>query len=124
MADSTTKLLLIVCVLVLISHCYGDLPHCTIKYLTVTQAQTGVQVQGKPQWKVTISNKCCVQSDVKLDCRGFQTVEKVDPSVLKVEGDACLVNGGNIIYEDPVIFTYAWDHSFPLSPIYSEVSCS
>nr|AFK48857.1 unknown [Lotus japonicus] len=124
MADSTTKLLLIVCFLVLISHGYGDIPHCSIKNLSVKQAQTGVKVQGKPQWEVTISNTCCVQGDVKVDCRGFQTVEKIDPDVLKVEGDACLVNNGNVIYEDPVILTYAWDRSFPLTPISSQVSCS
>ncbi|XP_057450752.1 uncharacterized protein LOC130742666 [Lotus japonicus] len=122
-ADSTAKVLGIVFFLVLISQGYGQ--YCSLKDLSLSQSKTGAKVQGKPEYSVSITNKCaCVQSDVKLNCRGFKTVEKIDPSLLQVLGDECLVNYGNSIYRDAVNFTYAWDRPFPLFPISSQISCS
>lgn len=82
-------------------------------------------MQGKPEWRVIISNTCpCVQMNVKLNCHGFQTVELIDPSILRESGDVCFVNGGQPIYADGVTFKYAWDESFPLNPISSDIFCS
>ncbi|CAL0329689.1 unnamed protein product [Lupinus luteus] len=109
--------------LCLISQGYG-LP-CTLSDLSIKQSPTGAKIQGKPEWVVTITNKCtCVQVNVLLNCQGFQTVEEIDPSILKVSGKECLVNFGNAISKDPITFKYAWDKSFPLNPISSEIACS
>ena len=98
---------------------------CTLKDLKVRQSQTGFQIHGKPEWGVSITNNCsCVQKDVKLNCRGFQTTESVDPLALNINGDVCLLNNGNPIYTDAIKFKYAWDNSFPLNPISSQIACS
>ncbi|KAE9601148.1 hypothetical protein Lalb_Chr13g0294711 [Lupinus albus] len=78
-----------------------------------------------PEWVVTITNKCnCVQVNVKLNCQGFQTVEKIEPfTILPISGNECLVNFGNPLYKDPVTFKYAWTTSFPLNPVSSEIAC-
>ncbi|XP_057416331.1 uncharacterized protein LOC130710952 [Lotus japonicus] len=120
MADSTAKLLSIVFFLVLISQGYGQ---CSFKDLSLLQTDTGNIVQGKPEWIVSITNKCaCVQSNIKLYCRGFKTVEKIDPSLLQVLGDECHINNGNPIH-DAFSFTYAWDRPTSLFPISSQISC-
>lgn len=82
-------------------------------------------MNGKTQWKVTISNDCkCDQSSVKLDCSGFQTTENVDSSILSQYGAVCLLNGGDPIhYQRPISFNYAWDTSFSFTPLYSLVKC-
>ncbi|XP_057416144.1 uncharacterized protein LOC130710797 [Lotus japonicus] len=122
MADSTAKLLSITFFLVLISQGYGQ---CYLRDLSLLQTRTGNIVQGKPEWIVSITNKCaCVQSDVMLNCRSFKTVEKIDPSVLQVLGDECLINYGNPIYHDAFNFTYAWDRPTSFFPISSQISCS
>ncbi|CAL0329692.1 unnamed protein product [Lupinus luteus] len=101
---------------------YGLL--CSINDISVKQSQSGAKNFGKPEWVVSITNKCdCVQVNVRLNCQGFQTVEKVDPSILKVLGNECLLNFGNAISKDPITFKYAWDNSFPLNPVSSELDC-
>ncbi|XP_061372992.1 uncharacterized protein LOC133315398 [Gastrolobium bilobum] len=122
MADSTIKILSIILFLVLISQ--GN-SKCYLSDLSIRQSQTGAKLKGKPEWGVTITNNCpCVQKNVMLNCRGFQTIEHINPSVLSVSGNVCLVNGGNSIYRDAITFKYAWDQSFPLNPISSEIACS
>ncbi|KAK7318986.1 hypothetical protein RJT34_03696 [Clitoria ternatea] len=124
MADSITiKILSIVLFSVLISQGYSQ---CSLKDISVSQQRTGVMVQGKPEWKVTVTNKCaCGQKNVILNCDGFQTVEPLNPLILTVSnpGPYCLVTPGYPIYRDPVTFNYAWDVSFPLNPISSQIIC-
>ncbi|OIV89587.1 hypothetical protein TanjilG_18169 [Lupinus angustifolius] len=120
---ATNEILTILLFLCLISQGYG---FCSIKDLTVDVAKSGAEIKGKPEWVVTITNKCaCVQKDVKLNCKGFNTVEQIDPSILSVSDNVCLVvNNGNPIYRDPITFKYAWDTQFPLNPIESQIACS
>ncbi|MBA0727465.1 hypothetical protein Golax_000449, partial [Gossypium laxum] len=83
-------------------------------------------VENKPEWKATVKNDCiCTQSDLKLNCNGFQTVEEVESSVMSKSGGECLINnGGPVIYSSNLSFIYAWDTSFPFKPISSQVICS
>lgn len=98
---------------------------CLLSDISVSQIQTGIKVQGKLEWSVTITNKCpCVQKNVILNCKGFQSVESIKPSLLKVLHNICLVNSGQAIYGIPIKFRYASDQPFPLNPISSEISCS
>ncbi|KAJ0090012.1 hypothetical protein Patl1_12505 [Pistacia atlantica] len=99
---------------------------CVVQNVTVNQSQTGSQVQNKPEWKVTISNPCrCTVLDLTLSCTGFQTVEKIDPSVLSKSGDNCLINNGNpIVGLSTFSFNYAWDSSFSLTPVSAQIACS
>ncbi|KAK7247044.1 hypothetical protein RIF29_41920 [Crotalaria pallida] len=117
------KILSILLFLGLISQGYGQ--PCSLSDLSVDQSKTGAQVEGKPEWIVTITNKCvCSQNNAKLNCKGFQTIEPIDPSILRVSGNVCLVDNGNAIYRDSISFKYAWDNSFPLNPFSSEIACS
>lgn len=68
-----------------------------------------------PEYRVDISNNCpyCVQKNVKINCPNFESVEYVDPSILSVSGDICLVNGGKPVVKNVnVTFHYAWNNSF------------
>ncbi|KAG4983730.1 hypothetical protein JHK87_028479 [Glycine soja] len=111
-------------IFLIIAKAYGQ---CTLSKLEVHQYDTGKLVQGKHEYAVSISNKCselCVHRNVKLNCKGFQTVERVDPSILKVSGDVCFVKNGLPITSDaPVNFGYAWSNSFNLKPISSDIHC-
>jgi len=98
---------------------------CSLKDLSITQKQTGVKVQGKPEWTVKITNNCaCVQLNVILNCRGFRSVEKIDPSLLRISSNGCLVNNGQSIYRDDFQFNYASDKQFPFIPVSSQIACS
>ncbi|KAG5038353.1 hypothetical protein AAZX31_07G174800, partial [Glycine max] len=122
MAYSTVKILRIVFFLVFISQGYSK---CLLSDLSISQIRTGVIVQGKPEWSVTIINKCqCAQKNVILNCRGFQSIERIDPLLLTISLSTgfCLVKPGQLIYND-VEFKYAWDHQFPLNPISSMSFC-
>lgn len=96
------------------------------KELTITQSETGVIVGGKPERKVTILNDDnCTHKDIVLSCPGFQTVKKVDPSILLPQGGKCLVNGGNPIYAHTSLsFTYAWTTPTSFAPNESTIACS
>ncbi|XP_028760725.1 protein TAPETUM DETERMINANT 1-like [Neltuma alba] len=125
MAASTTQILATLFLLLgLIAH--GKATNCSLRDISVSQSKTGAIVQNKPEWMVTIENKCtCVQLNLKLKCNGFQTVENIDPSVFQVSSDGlCLVNNGQPVYTKPITFKYAWDNSFPLTPSSSTIACS
>ena len=67
---------------------------------------------------MTISNNCpCAQKNVKLECLNFQTAEPIDPSILSVSDDVCIVNGGQPIASGDVgvTFKYAGPHTFPFT---------
>ncbi|KAE9603011.1 hypothetical protein Lalb_Chr12g0205721 [Lupinus albus] len=121
---ATNKIFSILLFLGLIFQGYGQ--SCSLNDLSVSVAKAGSFIQGKPEWEVTIANNCvCKQQNVKLNCTGFQTLELIDPSVLSVSGNVCLVNAGKpIISNDPFTFKYAWDYLFQLTPINSTIACS
>jgi len=87
--------------------CYGE---CYPWDIVTSQKRTGVKIQGKPEWNVTITNKCpCPVKNVVLSCREFQSIEPINPSILSVQGDLCLVNAGQPIYNDTIQFKYSRD---------------
>ncbi|TKY51868.1 hypothetical protein E2542_SST23387 [Spatholobus suberectus] len=100
---------------------------CTLRNLDVHQDSIGKPFQGYYEYAVSIFNRCpelCVQRNVKLNCTGFQTLENLDPSILKVSGDVCLVKNGLSITSDAAVnFRYAWRHQFDLNPISSDIHC-
>ncbi|KAE9603010.1 hypothetical protein Lal_00012803 [Lupinus albus] len=118
--SAAIKTLSILLFLGLISGGYGGgLRFCRNSDVNVNQSQTGTQIKGKPEWVVTITNKCpCVIEQVTLNCTGFQTVEPIPSSTLNVTGDKCLLNNGKPINNGAsVTFKYASDKSFPLNAI-------
>lgn len=97
---------------------------CSLGDIVITQSATGRKVQGKTEWAVTITNQCaCVQKNVKLNCNGFQTVEPVEASRLRVSVDVCLVSDGQPLFNGGTVFAYAWDTQFNFIPISSVVVC-
>ncbi|KAK7356607.1 hypothetical protein VNO80_15882 [Phaseolus coccineus] len=111
-------------IFLVIARAYGE---CSLRNLEVRQYDTGKALKGYQEYAVSIFNKCselCVQSNVKLNCTGFQTVEKVEPSILRVSGDVCVVNNGLPITSDATTnFRYAWSNSFNFNPISSQINC-
>ncbi|KAL9439994.1 hypothetical protein AB3S75_018790 [Citrus x aurantiifolia] len=101
--------------------------HCTLDNIKISQSQTGKTVPKKQEWRVTLNNTCiCTQSELKLSCKGFQTVVPIDPSIIAISGDECtVVNNGKPFYGFTTLsFNYAWDTSFPFKPVSSQISCS
>ncbi|GMI89276.1 hypothetical protein like AT4G32090 [Hibiscus trionum] len=96
---------------------------CSLNDIVVGNVRTGNEIQGKAEWKVTITNNCkCSQHELKLACKGFQSVETVDPSIFEQQGDDCLVIQGNALNGfASVSFTYAWDPPFFMFPSSSVV---
>jgi hypothetical protein len=66
---------------------------------------------GMPVWKLNITNNCvCTQSQVKLNCTGFQTYFEDDPAILNAHENECLVKKGEPIHShESLIFRYAWE---------------
>ncbi|KAF8652184.1 hypothetical protein HU200_062916 [Digitaria exilis] len=99
---------------------------CSLASITVTQAATGEWAHGQPVRAVTVRNTCaCAQSDVEVDCVGFDSDLAVDPSKLRpTGGERCLVNGGApVVQGRDVTFAYASSSQFGFRPVYSLVSC-
>nr|GEY23762.1 TPD1 protein homolog 1B-like [Tanacetum cinerariifolium] len=100
---------------------------CALKDITVGTERTSREIQGKQEWKVMFINTCkCPQQALVVSCPGFQTVEKVDPSLFApVSGmSKCVVNGGRPIAPfGSVEFLYAWDPPFIFVPVSSQVHC-
>ncbi|XP_020229279.1 TPD1 protein homolog 1A [Cajanus cajan] len=96
---------------------------CSLNNINIGTTRSGREIQGKPEWNVTVINNCsCVQSQIKLACKGFQSAETIDPSIFSVEGDTCLLNKGNPVKGfDAVSFSYAWDPPFLLLPTSSVI---
>ncbi|XP_073223477.1 uncharacterized protein [Cicer arietinum] len=94
---------------------------CPLKSLNTVQTKTGKVIQGKPEWNVLVTNNCiCSQSQIKLACKGFQSVQKIDPLILSKNGDNCLLSNGHILVDsDREAFTYAWDTPYLFIPISS-----
>ncbi|XP_073132206.1 uncharacterized protein At1g05835-like [Henckelia pumila] len=101
--------------------------HCETSDLLINQTATGALVKGKSQWNVTVTNECpCTQLHVTLMCKGFDTVEPLNTSVIAKSGDLCLlINDEQPIYPFATLsFTYAWDDQFAFKPNSSNVACS
>lgn len=64
---------------------------CSLSTIVVTQSGTGKWAHGMPVYSATVRNTCrCAQSDVKVDCKGFNTTLSVDPAKLKeIGGGVC-----------------------------------
>ncbi|XP_044462811.1 TPD1 protein homolog 1-like [Mangifera indica] len=93
--------------------------------ITVSQVKTGVLVQNKPEWAVTVSNPCrCVVVNLVLSCSGFRSVREISPFVLAKSGDRCLVHNGYPLGASRTFkFSYVWDHEFPFKPVSLYASC-
>ncbi|KDP44493.1 hypothetical protein JCGZ_16326 [Jatropha curcas] len=93
----------------------------------ITQSATGVKVGNKPEWKVTVKNNCvCTRTSIAIGCNGFQTTEKLNPSIIALEGGKCVVkvNSGVLHGFESFSFTYAWDSQFNFNSVESLVQCS
>ncbi|KAH1147936.1 hypothetical protein GYH30_042865 [Glycine max] len=51
-----------------------------------------------------------------LNFKGFQSIEHINPSLLTVSSDLCLVNADQPIYKSVIKFKYVWDYRFLLNP--------
>ncbi|KAL2959228.1 hypothetical protein AAZX31_18G256600 [Glycine max] len=105
----------------------GVAANCPIEgRFSISQSQTPDWAHGMPQWKVKVTNKCaCAQSQVKLNCSGFQTNFVENPSILNISGNVCLLkNGLPIGIGETVEFLYAWLPKFPFQPISSIGDCN
>ncbi|XP_059639049.1 uncharacterized protein At1g05835-like [Cornus florida] len=94
--------------------------------IQISTVRTGKEVSGKPEWGVKVINNCnCAQKNIFLRCKGFQSVENVDPSLFLPSADGrCLVkNGEPVAPFDNVSFNYAGDPFFFL-PLSSVDMCS
>ncbi|KAK7295555.1 hypothetical protein RJT34_18465 [Clitoria ternatea] len=102
-----------------------DAASCTLRDLSISQQGTGNWAHGMPELKVSVTNNCeCSQSQVKLNCKGFQTYKAEDPSILSISGDVCLLKSGQPISpKETVQFLYAWDPQFPFQPLSSVSQC-
>ncbi|KHN28322.1 hypothetical protein D0Y65_028276 [Glycine soja] len=121
MTNSIIKILNIILFLALVSKGYSQ---CSLHDIHISQKQTGATIHGKKVWSVTIANWCsCYQSNVMLNCKGFQSVEPIDPQFLKIFGNVCLVSNGQPLFRGVTVFNYAWDKPFPFIPISSKITC-
>ncbi|GAB4832627.1 hypothetical protein Ancab_006645 [Ancistrocladus abbreviatus] len=98
---------------------------CSISDIKVRTARSGRVVEGVPEYRVIISNQCsCSQSNLIVKCFDLPTVEPVNPAILKVMGQTCLVNSGKpIVRGKPVVFEYAFLQPTDLIPLSSKLSC-
>ncbi|XP_061343769.1 protein TAPETUM DETERMINANT 1 [Gastrolobium bilobum] len=101
--------------------------NCSLNNINIGTTRSGRQIQGMPEWNVTVINNCsCEQSQIRLACKGFQTTEGVNPSILSMKGDSCLLINGNPLQAFATVsFSYAWDPPFLLLPTNSVLgNCS
>ncbi|XP_017438384.2 protein TAPETUM DETERMINANT 1 [Vigna angularis] len=100
--------------------------YCNLNNINIESTRTGRTILGKPEWNVVVKNNCnCTQSQIRLQCQGFQTTEVVSPSILALEGDSCLlINGSPLKGFATVSFSYAWDPPYFLRPLTSHTTCS
>lgn len=90
---------------------------CFLSDVSIRQSRIGVSVEGKQEWSVTITNQCsCPQKNLILNFKGFQSIEHINPSLLTVSSDLCLVNADQPIYKSVIKFKYVWDYRFLLNP--------
>ncbi|XP_020229145.1 uncharacterized protein LOC109810163 [Cajanus cajan] len=97
--------------------------YCSLNNINIGTTRSGRIIDGKPEWNVVLINNCsCVQSHIRLACKGFRSVENVNSSILSIQGDSCLlINGYPLKGFDTVRFSYAWDPPFLLMPTSSRI---
>ncbi|KAK1295435.1 hypothetical protein QJS10_CPA16g00452 [Acorus calamus] len=55
----------------------------------------------------------------------FITVQPIDPAIIRMDGEKCIVRDGlPIHFNDVIKFNYAWDRIFIFVPISSQIACS
>ncbi|CAI0376922.1 unnamed protein product [Linum tenue] len=88
--------------------------------MLIGTVRSGREFKGQTEWNVTFTNRCkCPIKTIVLSCQGFQSAEPVSPSVLKVNGDQCLLYDGlQLKAGGSLSFSYAWDSPFNLTPKY------
>ncbi|XP_019452076.1 PREDICTED: uncharacterized protein LOC109354195 [Lupinus angustifolius] len=128
MAATIKNIIIFLFFLGLITHGYcqpKQLGPCSVASLSVKQTATGVKVQGKQEWLVTITNECyCFQSQVILKCPKFRTIAPVTPNIMNYSGDDyCHINLDKPILKQPVTFKYAWDKATSMTPFSALISC-
>ncbi|TXG62201.1 hypothetical protein EZV62_013564 [Acer yangbiense] len=118
MAAQITNSIVALLVLSLITKGYCT-NNCTLNDIHVCGTRTWKYVGGKPEWKVELSNHCkCKQSNIRLECKGFQTTEPVSINILNHQGDTCLFLNGNPLERTiPITLYYASDTPFLLKPV-------
>ncbi|CAI9264753.1 unnamed protein product [Lactuca saligna] len=99
---------------------------CQLKDLTVLTSKTPRQIQDVQEWQVMFVNNCkCNLKDIIVSCKGFQSLEDVDPNVFAPIGnDKFIVNGGLPI--EPfasVMFLYADPQHFVFEPVSHDMVC-
>jgi hypothetical protein len=99
---------------------------CSLSDIKIRHYITHDYAHGMPVWKLNITNNCvCTQSQVKLNCTGFQTYFEDDPAILNAHENECLVKKGAPIHShESLIFRYAWEPKFTFHPISSKSQCS
>ncbi|KAA8525507.1 hypothetical protein F0562_007362 [Nyssa sinensis] len=104
-------------VVILLNLVTQGLSRCLFNRIGIGTVSTGREIQGKREWKVTVTNNCeCPQAPIYLNCRGFQTVEKVEPPILEKRGDQCLlINGRPLGPFASISFSYAMESPFVLT---------
>ncbi|KAK7364870.1 hypothetical protein VNO80_13614 [Phaseolus coccineus] len=100
--------------------------YCNLNNINIGTTRSGRIIAGKPEWNVVVTNNCnCSQSQIKLACEGFKTTESVNPALLSIQGNSCLlINGNPLIGFQSISFSYAWDPPFLLMPLTSHTTCS
>ncbi|ONK77859.1 uncharacterized protein A4U43_C02F11530 [Asparagus officinalis] len=84
---------------------------CKPSEIIVNQSKTGRVIEQKPEFQVTVTNKCsCPQFNVVVKCFGLSSIEPVDSNVIKKIDDVrCVLNNGKPIAPGlNVEFKYAW----------------
>lgn len=97
---------------------------CDLNNLVIGTIRSGRTIQGKSEWNVVVTNTCsnCTQSSIKLQCIAFQTLVPIDPSIVTVRYNTCLlINGRPLPPSGTVNFSYVWDPPFLLRPTRSTV---
>ncbi|CAL5325577.1 unnamed protein product [Camellia sinensis] len=104
---------------------------CSLSSIKVEITKTGRVVKGQPEYEVAFSvdDDCpCVEVQVVVGCNGFNSVEPIDPFIIKKDdsvGGCLLKNGGSLFQEEPLKFKFAGQlPTDNFKPISSTIACS
>ncbi|XP_058212400.1 uncharacterized protein LOC131324455 [Rhododendron vialii] len=89
---------------------------CPLNKIKIFQFASGRFIQGKTEWVVFLINTCkCALQYIELNCKGFQTVEKIDEAVLlgpTGSGRCLFLNRNQLIKQNIGQFAYAFDTEY------------
>ncbi|XXG49818.1 hypothetical protein AAC387_Pa02g3884 [Persea americana] len=99
---------------------------CDVSSIMVNQTAIGDAVHGLQEYQVIITNKCiCTQTDVEFQCTGFDSVEHVDPSIFRGDGEYCIIDHAQPIwFGSSINFTYPSKAQIRFVPASSQINCS